>query len=641
MVDTPQVLQGGLVTVAFLKAQLDAESDHIGMFMPLVLNVVKSLPNSRFNTSAVQDAIVDEHKIALPPMAVNTILHRAARKGYLRRDAGMFVRTNKFPSTADVGPSKLTIEEGQRALSESLVEHCRKNGIEVAPKEALDLLLKFLESEHVALLLSQPLSGNSADGMKTQQRVAVAQFCQFVLLNDNPLANVLKAILEGLVLYYAAFLPGLDSKNRRFNDLTAFFDSDLVRRTLGFEGPAAQAVTREIVRILVAEGVRCNVFDKTVEEIDRILEFYERNIGSYEGRLRLPTGAMGRHFLQSRYSIGDVRMMRASLQQSVEAESFRVVSTPARIPNYVGSEEKLQRRLADPTTKDEGAPRVGHDVDCVAAVLTIRKGRTSLNIEDSRALFVSASKRVIDNVTAWYREDDEGAGIPPMVHIQMLSNIAWLKKPKLCQSLLQHELIALCASVLKPGQETWNRFLKHLRKLEQEKKMTADEATMILISRLSDQFLSDKEATLGDDVDAESLDEVVERVQADMDRKHHAELEAAETRMIAAIQRADDAEQRLTEREARIAQRANAWARPIAVTIYWVLVALVVVAAILAIREHPFSASWPGMVLLVAVGAFVALESVGAIGHAARLREWLYARAASGLERVLRAVVAT
>jgi hypothetical protein len=46
--ESPGVTGGVLVTVAFLKAQMDAGNDHLGIFVPLVLDVIGRLPLSAF-----------------------------------------------------------------------------------------------------------------------------------------------------------------------------------------------------------------------------------------------------------------------------------------------------------------------------------------------------------------------------------------------------------------------------------------------------------------------------------------------------------------------------------------------------------------------------------------------------------------
>ena len=52
-------------------------------------------------------------------------------------------------------------------------------------------------------------------------------------------------------------------------------------RALGFEGEAAQVATREGLDLLRETNARFAVFDKTVDEIKRILGLYEHTLGEY------------------------------------------------------------------------------------------------------------------------------------------------------------------------------------------------------------------------------------------------------------------------------------------------------------------------------------------------------------------------
>jgi len=139
----------------------------------------------------------------------------------------------------------------------------------------------------VTLLLSGSSGSNRlyADGQL--ERTVVAEFIQDLVSGDPSLLAVLQRMLEGLVLYHAAFLPDLSQASRRFKNLRVVFDSNLVRPVLGYEGNAMRALMRETLGILKGSEVQCLVFDKTVREIHRILSMYEAKLGTSEGRSSL------------------------------------------------------------------------------------------------------------------------------------------------------------------------------------------------------------------------------------------------------------------------------------------------------------------------------------------------------------------
>jgi hypothetical protein len=517
---------------------------------------------------------------------------------------------------------------------------------------ALELLFRFLEAEQVGLLLGNPVRLTDTADATHKERAIVAEFVQSVVRDDSALLSVLRGMLEGLVLYHAAFLPDLNSTSRHFRHLRVIFDSNLVRQALGYEGTAMRTLMRETMDVLKGSGVQCLVFDKTVLEIRRILAMYEVRLATSQGRASLRPVPMARHFITQRFSPSDVREMSALLEREVNAAGFQIEQVPNRVQDYTAGEQALAARLANRTTNDELEPRVVHDVDCVAGILTLRRGHRSANLEDARVVFATSSPLVVRNTRLWWLEDEHELGIEPVVHVRALSNLAWLKKPSLCSDFKVRELVALCTAALRPEQATWARFLRHLESLEKSQKLNSDEVTAVLVSAMSDQLL--REAEFGEedpsDIDAVTLDEIVDRVTATyaadakeqvnaVTSEYETKLADLEARERAATERADAAEHTAAEQNRRrsmaIEGRARNWARRVTEVLRWVARILVTAGALALITGHPFHGGVAGIVIGLAVVAFVILEWVGILGHVSgwcelmelrltqRFRDWL------------------
>lgn len=639
---TSKVHPGALVTVAFLKAQIDEGSDHLGIFMPLLLDTVAQLPAHSFTTVEIQEAMVTRHGVVMPEQTLTTLLRRAIRRKYLQRDSGRYQRGGSFPSVPNVTAEKEKIEASQKRLAEALQSHATRRNLKIQSNEAASqLLFRFLEEEQVSLLLGTPTVAKEGSDSTLRERAVVAEFVQDAIRDDPAFRVVLNDILEGLVLHRATFLPDLDSQSRQFKGLKVFFDSILVRQAIGYEGAAMRILLRETIDVLKVAGALCLVFDKTVHEIKAILAMYEARMSTDAGRRSLRPVPMARHFLTQCYSPGDIREMSALLENNIVAVGFQIRQTPRRIPEYTASESRLAARLANPATKDESEPRVVHDVDCVAAILTLRGDHRSSTIEDAGAVFATSSPRVIRNTRLWWEEDERETGIEPIVNVRALANLAWLKKPKLNGEFKQRELVALCTAALRPTQETWQRFLKHLDILEKSKKITSNEITAILVSALSDHLLRDLEDDDPDDIDTVTLDEVVERVKESYGAKADAKVQAVseryearlaelEARMREETERLSTAEQTSSERarnrELAIDGRARMFARRLTRTGHWFVGALVITGALALIVGHPFHTGWLGVTIGIPVVIFVFLELFGILRHVSEWRSSMETR---------------
>ena len=259
------------------KARLDEGSDHLGIFMPLVLNVVERLPAESFTTAEVQESLAATHKVAMPQDTVATLLKRATRDHYLQREAGRYrLNPERALPVSDVIGEKEAIELGQRRLGETLRNHAKKRGLVLPSTDAaLEALFEFLEEEQVTLLLGGVTEHRDGAAATLQQRAVIAEFVHDAIRDDAALTSVLRGMLEGLVLYHAAFLPELANASRNFRGLRAIFDTVLVLPALGYEGVAMQTLVRETINLLKASGVQCLILDKSVLEIRRILAMYD------------------------------------------------------------------------------------------------------------------------------------------------------------------------------------------------------------------------------------------------------------------------------------------------------------------------------------------------------------------------------
>ena len=240
-----------------------------------------------------------------------------------------------------------------------------------------------------------------------------------------------------------------------------------------------------------------------------ILTAVEQRLATTEGRLTLWRTPLAHHVLTSKLSPADIRVISTTLETKLLRLGIQSREFPRRDPRFTSDEVALEKILADPVRQDVVIPRVRHDVDAVAAVLTLRQGRPSTSINRSVAVFCTASGRVVRNVQRWFTEQG-GQGHPPVVHQIALTNIAWLKKPALVPDLKMHELVVLCRAVLRPSRETWDKFIGVLRDLRADGTITDDETAAIVASELTEPLL----ARLDDEFepDANSITEAIERV---------------------------------------------------------------------------------------------------------------------------------
>ena len=646
-------LPRGLATVALLKARFDQGVDHIDMFMPLVVETVESMTPASFTVADVQQSLQKRHGLAIPQHTLTTLLKRATTKGVVKREFSRYKVIGRARVSPDLQAKKRSIESDQQRLAQEFRKHAQLAGEKIATdEEALELILNFLEDNQVAMLIGAEKSAPKEPKLSQQESRLVAEFAKDVLETNPTLGRILQNILEGLVVYNTAFLRDIASSTRQFKGLRVFFDTQILIQALGYEGKALATLARETLQLLKSASVQCLAFDKTVQEVRGILRVHEEKVGTTQGMRSLYPTAMARFLITHRYAPSDIRQMSALLPKELNALGIQIVQLPRHIKEYTLGEKKLSEALANELTHDVEEPRVIHDVDCVAGILTLRKGVRSVSIADAKVVFATSSRKVIENVQQWYDEEGE-TGISPVIHIRALSNLAWLRRPASAVDLKVHELVALCHAALRPSRKVWDRFLQHLNSLERNHTLTSDEAVAVVVCEMTDELLAEIEDD--DDMDASTLDEVVDRVRNTYEAaaaQRMAVYEKEATKRIAEYEeevknrlaqggkelsdRANEVSQELARETLRATRaerevqaraeayrrlklamegRANLLARLIARSAYQVVGFIAICGAAALVIGHPIKSGVLGILIAVAVIVFVMLEFLGILHH--------------------------
>ncbi|HET7025823.1 MAG TPA: hypothetical protein VFI39_11525 [Gemmatimonadales bacterium] len=498
---TEQRTVRGLATIALLKALYDAGKDHIDMFVPFVRDAIPRMLAPTFTPAELQLDITAHHGLTIPEHTVETILSRLTKKRLVVKEHGHFQATGLANPSSDILSRRVYAEQAITSLASRLREYGREAGLPINTNDqAINLLLIFVGANQPDLLLNHFEAATSAvpDGLTRAESRTVARFIKDVALEDPQLKVALQEVIAGLVLQNALLLRDISDASRRFDDLLVALDSNFLLGALGFAGPNTERSFRESLDILKECGVRLDVFEQTVDEMVRILTMYEYKLATHAGRESLHPSDITRHLLTSGATPADIREAIALLPHQLRQLGLRARTTPNRDPRYTLDESTLSEALRRPA-ETATTPRVQHDVDAVAAVLTLRAGHPATSLENATALFATTNSYVVKTIRDWFLAAGE-LGVAPAVHHRALTNAAWLKKPASAQRLVLHELVTLCAAALAPSRRLWDSFLAHLKHLEITGTITSDEAAILVASELTDRILSEcDEETLEED----------------------------------------------------------------------------------------------------------------------------------------------
>lgn len=531
----------GLATVAFLKAQFDERMDRLAMFQPIVEEAIRQYEKDDVDLVGLAQMVQKSTGILIPTEVLKTLLQRATKKNLLTRQGGRYLRIQSNDDSSDFTERMQTLEHGHMRLAKGLRKFAVSQGEHLnSNDDALLALIQFLDTHHIGVVLDQSIQLKKSLQHSKMDRL-LAKFITYIFENDDDLFTVVENIVKGLIVQNSLLLRDIPNTRRHLKQLTVFVDSGILLRALGYAGSAEEQATYEGLKAIRAAGARLCAFESTVNEVERILKVYERRLGSTSGIKSLRPTPLTYHFLNIQATPADLRQEITLIRQKLSILQVRVREFPKHIARYTEDEQALAEILRDPQKSQQSDEnRISHDVQAVTAVITLREGSRPSKILNARHIFASGSPQTVSSVIGWYRERYP-TSLEPITHFRSVTNVAWVLRPTDASGVPMRELVTVCTAILQPRPELWSRFVRHLDRLVRSGDLSDDESIEILVRGFTDGCLS--ELGSEEDVEANTVPEIVERVRKERDTQYHAEIEASRQGLAE------------SERTARIAQR--------------------------------------------------------------------------------------
>ena len=536
---TPASARRGLATIAFLKAQFDAGKDHLEMFQPFIVDAIRNYEVDDIEVPGIQTAVRTSTGLRIPAEIVKTLLSRAKKKGLLIRHGGRFIRKSTGSGDPALAVRIRELSVAQASLASALRQFAAgRGGVLSSDDDALAALTRFLDANHIGVVLGQRINTDASRDVARMDHI-VAAFVASVIENAGPHRPALEGIVKGLIVQNALLLRDVPMAGRHLQGLRVFVDTGVLLRALGYGGETEQQAACEALKLIGAVGARLYAFERTVNEVEGILNVYEKNLGSSSGVKRLRPSSVTRHFLGIRATPADIRQEVLLLKKNLERLGISIRKFPEHIPEFTEDEPELARALQDPTRdEDTFDSRVWHDVQAIAAVLTLRAGAYPKRMATAGYVFASGSVRTVENALRWYRVNHP-EGIEPLVHFRSVTNAAWFLRPANASDVPMHELVATCAGILQPSPEVWARFVRGLEALVKSGELTDDESIAALANGFT--HIEPGELEFETDDEADTVREIVERVREEDQARFKTELAAERAKSTASERAASDA----------------------------------------------------------------------------------------------------
>lgn len=356
-------------------------------------------------------------------------------------------------------------------------------------------------------------------------------------------------------------LPDPAGATRRFDRIKVYFDTPLILRALGLEGPSLQDPSLELIDLLFAENIDLRIFDHTLNEVHRILDSAAKALRSDAG-LRHAYGGTLEHLVDANYTASDVEMLIAKLPQSIRALHITAEPKPPHTDPLGLNETKLERVLQT-AVGYRRQDALLHDLDALTAIHRLRKGRAHRHVESCEAIFVTTNLSLARASASFFTEEYEDVTVPLCILDSLLVTLIWLKRPLAIPDLPRKVIIAQCYAAMRPPDALWRRYLEEMTRLQAAGQISDEDYHLLRFSTEARTELVSLTFGSAGAFSGHTVREVLEaaraavraQAKAAIEAEIHAEIQGLDSAVLAETEKRKAAELRAAEVEQKIAAR--------------------------------------------------------------------------------------
>jgi len=306
-----------VISLAILKVNWDElKTDYLENFVPIVAECIRLSQEDVVSLPNLQADLQNRFGLRIPQNAINAILRRVHKRGYIRSDNKIYKRnTSKLEGLNFHG-----VQQQVLRMHESVIDHLIRFCAERFSTawsliEAENAFQAYAEENQLLIISSQdftPLISSSSHVAQSSKYI-VGAFVQHLLDTHSSDFEYVETIVKGNLLANAIFLPDPNKANRKFRKTQIYFDTSFLVFALGYAGRARRDPCTELLNMLYENGAELRCFKHTLEEVRGVLDACAYRIG--QGQLREAYGPSIEYFISIGSTASDIELYIAHLER--------------------------------------------------------------------------------------------------------------------------------------------------------------------------------------------------------------------------------------------------------------------------------------------------------------------------------------
>jgi len=551
-------MKSPLINLALLESlKSEKFSDEIDLFLPFIAVTIHELSLPTVQAQDIQIKLSELFGFRPPISAVKVLMTRAKNRKLLIKENHAYIpRSDKIREWSNgYSKKKEDLEVSLGSLKKGFVEFTLERFQKELPlPEAEILIFQFIEGNVSAAVSRRAYDKAELENTIKNTNHITASFISHIHRKEPSLLEHFGRCVKGMLLANYLYFADKSTTKKSFEKICAYLDSPIVISILGFNGQFNKQANEEFIDLLTSLKIKVCIFDKTLDEIERLLSAWKIDISKRKFD-RFNTKTL--ELLRSQgYDEARLDTEIKTLHRTIESKGISIATGFSAKERFQCDEVALERAIAENFRKDKN---LEHDTICISRIHNLREGRTIRQLSDTFSVFVTKNTGLAKFANGFFSKNGYSSEIPVVVSEQWMTIMFWLKNPDITSKLATDQIVATAYSLLYTDDKFWDAFLDRLDTIKNRGDISEED--FILVRWDSDllRMIHDTSVEVGDDFSEDDVFDIVDGIKRKYSIESEriiAELEKKQLEKIAMITTLAQAELK-SERDARSAAHAE------------------------------------------------------------------------------------
>ncbi|KGK28577.1 hypothetical protein [Pseudomonas plecoglossicida] len=515
-------MESPLINLALLEAlKTEKFSDEIDLFLPFIAVTISELGMPTVQVADIQTKLSELFGFHPPISAIRVLMTRAKNKNLLIKENHAYIpRAEKIQEWSNgYSKKKEDLEVSLGSLKKGFIEYTQERFQKELPlAEAESLIFQFIE-ENVSAAVSRRAYNKAEleNSIKNTSHIT-ASFIGHIHKKEPVLLEHFGRCVKGMLLANYLYFADKRTQKKTFERITVYLDSPLIIGLLGFNGPFNKQANEEFVELLTSLKIKVCIFDKTLDEIERLLSAWKTDIAKKSFR-RFNTKTL--ELLRSQgYDEARLDTEIKTLHRTIENKGISIVLGFSAKERFQCDEDALEKAIAENFKKEKN---LEHDTVCISRVHNTREGRHIRELSESFSVFVTRNTGLAKYANGFFSKNGYSSPIPVVVSEQWMTIMFWLKNPDMTGKLATDQVVATAYSLLYTDDKFWDAFLDRLDTIKRRGDISEEDFVLVRWDADLLRMVQDASVEVGDEFSEEDVFDIVDGIK----RKYLADSEQA------------------------------------------------------------------------------------------------------------------